>query len=132
MKYLLDTHAWIWLLDAPDELSETASEAINADGLGQACAISNISVWEVARKESLGKLTLSLSARVWLQKACATPGIVKLPVDAEIAWESCHLPASFHRDPADQIIVATARIHGLQLVSRDGRLRDYEHVRTIW
>ncbi len=96
------------------------------------CAISDITIWEVARKESLGKLTLSLSSRMWLRKACAAPGIVKLPIDAEIAWESCHLPDPFHRDPADQIIVATARIHGLQLISRDKHIRDYDHVRTIW
>lgn len=131
MKYLLDTHTWIWLLDCPDKLSPAAAAAVNDRSAGS-CAVADISAWEVARNESLGKLTLSLSSRVWLRRATQSPGLEMLRADSEIAWESCHLPGEFHRDPADQIIVATARIHGLILISRDDKLLTYPGVQTLW
>ncbi len=131
MRLLLDTHVWIWLLDDPDRLSPPAAAAINAGGVG-ACGVSDISAWEVARKESLGKLSLAMACRAWLCRAAAAPGIMMLRVDPEVAWESCHLPGAFHRDPADRIIVATARLRGLRLVTCDRKLLDYPHVETIW
>lgn len=131
MTYLLDTHIWIWLLDCPEKLSEAAAAAIN-DPAGGGCGVADISIWEVARKESLGKLDLSLSSRVWLKRATRSPGIEMLRADAEIAWESCHLPGAFHRDPADQIIVATARILGLTLITRDEKILNYSGVQTLW
>ncbi len=130
MRYLLDTHIWIWLLDSPEKLSPTAAAAINEPGSGS-CAVADISVWEVARKESLGKLKLSLSSRVWLRRATRSPGLEMLRTNDEIAWESCHLPGRFHRDPADQIIVATARIHGLILITLDEKLLKYSGVETL-
>jgi PIN domain nuclease of toxin-antitoxin system len=55
-----------------------------------------------------------------------------LPLSTEVAVESCHLPGEFHRDPADQIITATARVHALTLLTADQRLQAYGHVRTLW
>ena len=131
MRYLLDTHVWIWLLDSPERLSRPAARAIQA-GANEALAISAISAWEIARKCSLGKLRLSMTSRVWLEKASRAPGIHLLPMSPEIAWESCNLPGQFHRDPADQLIVATARIHGLSLITCDKRLLAYTEVQTVW
>lgn len=131
MTYLLDTHIWIWLLDCPEKLSVAAAEAIN-DPAGGCCGVADISIWEIARKESLGKLELSLSSRIWLCRATQSPGIEMLRADAEIAWESCNLPGEFHRDPADQIIVATARILGLTLITRDEKILNYSGVKALW
>jgi PIN domain nuclease of toxin-antitoxin system len=131
MKYLLDTHVWLWLLDQPSNLSRKAARAINSPQ-AEVLGVSDISSWEVARKESLGKLALTLSSRVWLKRAAATPGIEMIRVDPEIAWESCHLPGEFHRDPADQIIAATARILDLTLITRDDRLLQYAGIRSLW
>lgn len=131
MTYLLDTHIWIWLLDCPEKLSPDAAAAIN-DSTGGACGVADISIWEIAKKESLGKLSLSLSSRSWLRRATRSPGIEMLRADAEIAWESCNLPGEFHRDPADQMIVATARILGLTLITRDEKILSYSGVETCW
>lgn len=131
MKYILDTHAWIWLLDDPDRLSQGAAKAIRESG-SMPLGISIISAWEVARKSSLGKLRLSMASRVWLDHATGMEGLSVLPMSPEISWESCNLPGNFHRDPADQIIAATARIHGLSLITCDQRLLEYEHIRSIW
>ena len=128
---VLDTHAWIWLLDDPTRFSGAATKAIRKNG-PEALGISIISAWEVARKSSLGKLKLSMASRVWLEHATLMEGLHVLPMSPEIAWESCNLPGSFHRDPADQIISATARIHGLSIITCDKRLLEYDHIRSIW
>ena len=131
MNYLLDTHAWIWLLDAPERMSKPVREVLLGKAPGP-LGISIISTWEVARKCSLGKLKLSMASRVWLRHASQLDGLQVLPMSAEIAWESCNLPGVFHRDPADQIIAATARIHGLTLISCAQRMLDYPQVQTLW
>jgi len=130
LKYLLDTHIWLWLLSDPHQIMETAAHVINAPDSGP-LGISDISAWEIVRKESLGKLKLPFSSRSWLHQATRISGLYMLRIDPETAWESCHLPGRFHRDPADQIIVATARIHGLKLITRDRRLLTYPHVEAI-
>jgi len=130
VRLLLDTHAWIWLLDDPARLSTAAAEAIRE--ANQPLSVSAISAWEVARKESLGKLTLAMASHVWLERASRAPGIELLQLTPAIAWESCHLPGEFHRDPADQIIVATARVHGLRLITADQRRRAYPMIQTLW
>lgn len=79
-----------------------------------------------------GGLAFGMSTRTWLSRAAATQGIEMIRISPEIAWESCHLPDTFHRDPADQIVVATAQILGLSLVTRDRRLLAYDPVRTVW
>jgi PIN domain nuclease of toxin-antitoxin system len=68
----------------------------------------------------------------WLATVKTIPTVRFLSVDIEIAVKSVELPGSFHKDPADRIIVATARNHALALVTADERIRAYPHVRTIW
>lgn len=130
MKYLLDTCAWLWLLDSPERLSSAAA-AILRDLAVYPVGIAGISLWEVARKESLGKLVLKCSCDAWLRDATTASGIDCIPLSHRIAWESCHLPGDFHRDPADQIIVATARALDLTLITSDERILGYAHVRSI-
>ena len=131
VKYLLDTSAWILLVDAPQRLPRTVLRV--AQDLGNApLGLSAISVWEVARKTALGKLQLSLPVRQWLQQATQPAGIEILPLTPEVALESAFLPGDFHRDPADQIIVATARLSNAVLVTGDRPVRDYPYVRTLW
>ena len=94
--------------------------------------LSAISPWEVAKKASLGKLSLSMPTREWILQSLASQGLRLLPLTPEISWEANHLPGDFHRDPADQIIVATARLHNLTLITGDRRVRGYRHVRLLW
>ncbi|MXW77598.1 MAG: type II toxin-antitoxin system VapC family toxin [Gemmatimonadetes bacterium] len=131
VKYLLDTHAWIWALEAPEKLPDPIrAMLLEPDHLPFGLAA--ISPWEVAKKASKGLLQLSMPVRQWVAHATQAPFIELLPLSVDIALESAHLPAPFHKDPADQMIVATARMHSLVLISADQRLRDYPHVQTKW
>ena len=131
MKYLLDTNAWIWALEAPEKLPDPIrAMLLESDHLPFGLAA--ISPWEVGKKASKGLLHLSMPVRQWVAHATQAPFIELLPLSVDIALESAHLPSSFHKDPADQMIVATARVHSLVLISADQRLRDYPHVQTKW
>ena len=131
MKYLLDTNAWIWALEAPEKLPDPIrAMLLESDHLPFGLAA--ISHWEVAKKASKGFLHLSMPVRQWVAHATQSPFIELLPLSVDIALESAHLPAPFHKDPADQMIVATARMHSLVLISADQRLRAYPHVQTKW
>ncbi len=90
-----------------------------------------MSCWEIAKLAERGRLGLACSIEEWMEQALAYPGIELLPLTPQIAIESTTLPGNFHRDPADQIIVATARIHDLALLTVDRLILDYPHVRTL-
>lgn len=128
--YLLDTNIWLWMVEEPQRLSaEIATIVKNADNYP--FFLSAISVWEVAKKVSLGKLGLSIPVRDWLNKATQDQFIHILPLSVNISLESTILPGTFHKDPADQIIVATARHHNLAILTADNLIRTYPHVKTI-
>lgn len=93
--------------------------------------VSAISCWEVAKLVEYGRLALPQPTKEWLMQALSYPGVRLLELTPEIAVESTQLPDKFHRDPADQIIVATARLHNCSLLTSDGKLLDYPHVHTI-
>ena len=127
---LLDTHIWIWLADESDRLTKKYSQLIEhhrADGLG----VSAISCWEVAKLVEYGRLRLACPVEEWMEFAVALPGVRLLELTPRIAVVSTKLPGDFHRDPADQIIVATARVYNLALLTVDEKILNYEHVRTL-
>jgi PIN domain nuclease of toxin-antitoxin system len=99
-------------------------QANEANGLG----VSAISCWEVAKLVERGRLTLPVPVGPWMQQALGYPGVRLIPLSPEVAVESTQLPGAFHRDPADQIIVATARILNCPLVTLDQLIRAYPHV----
>lgn len=124
---VLDTHVWVWWADGGIHLPPTYQTLIQAEaahGLG-VCAIS---CWEVAKLVERGRLQLSLPVDQWLAQAVHAP-FQLLPLTPEIAADSTRLPGNFHRDPADQMIVATARHYQCPLVTLDGLIRAYPHVR---
>ncbi len=96
-----------------------------------ALGVSAISCWEVAKLVEKGRLTLPKPVDQWMRLALGYPGIQLLPLEPEIAIESTQLPRPFHDDPADQIIVATARIHQCPLLTIDKKIRDYAHVQAL-
>ena len=130
MNYLLDTCTWLYLLNDPEALSDTAKDVLLPKD-NYPVGLATISIWEVAKKESLGKLDLNRSCKEWLRDASLAKGIEIIPISHSIAWTSAHLPGIFHKDPADQIIVATAQIYDLTLITADKKILNYEHVRTI-
>jgi len=131
VKYLLDTHVWIWMVEADPAIPRSVA-AVLKDVANAPLALSAISPWEVAKKLSANRLTLSRPGREWVVESARNPGMRLLPLGADVAWEANHLPGDFHRDPADQIIVATARQYDLTLITADRRILAYRHVRTLW
>lgn len=131
---LLDTHALIWAIDDERRLGADARAAIaaaeQADGLG----ISAITPWEVALLAEKGRLRLAREVREWIMAVLALPGVGLLPIEPAIASESVRLPGAFPADPADRLIVATARHHGAPLLTADYAILSYAaagHVQTI-
>ena len=129
---VLDTHAWVWWVGRPEEISGGAQEAIAGAIERQEIFISSISAWEVAILVRKGRLELTMPVEDWIARSEALPFVQFVPVDNRIALRSNHLPGEIHEDPADRIIIATALTLGASLVSKDGKIRDYPHVETIW
>lgn len=127
---LLDTHIWVWWINQSKKVTTELHEIIQANedaGLG----VSAISCWEVAKLVELGRLELAHPIAEWIEEALAYPGMQLLELTPRVAVESTQLPGEFHRDPADQIIVATARIYGIPLLTIDSRISSYSHVMTL-
>lgn len=129
---LLDTHVVFWLATRPERLSRGAHKAIAAAERSSGAAISSISLWELAVLIDGGRLRVDGSIERFLLRLSARPGLAVLEITAEIAALSTHFPADFPRDPADRIIAATARAHGLPLVTKDQALQDSPLLQTIW
>jgi len=127
---VLDTHIWVWWVHGDERLTRTQAEVIEANET-DVIGVSAISCWEIAKLVEYGRLELPCSLEEWFEDALIYPGIRLLELTPEIAIESTQLPGEFHRDPADQMIVATARVYGCPLVTSDGRLLEYPHVETI-
>ena len=126
---VLDTHIWVWWVDGNQRLTQQHREWIQQyqyQGLG----VSIISCWEVAKLVENNRLVLSCSVSEWLEAALAYPGVQLLNLTLPIVVESTQL-VGFHRDPADQIIVATARIYGCRLLTVDEKIINYPDVQTL-
>lgn len=128
---LLDTHVWWWSVSEPANLSSIAMERILSTRPSQR-AIASISLWEMAMLEARQRIELDIPVAIWLSRAVKNTGIRVIDLSPDIAAESCSLPGNFHKDPADRIIVATARVHDMTLLTKDGKILDYEHVESVW
>ncbi|MDR4503895.1 MAG: type II toxin-antitoxin system VapC family toxin [Candidatus Scalindua sp.] len=124
---LLDTHIWIWYLTKDTRLKERTYKLINRFKQINEAFISSISIWEVCKLNEKGKIVFSLPLRTWLN-AALTKGILIQELSTEIYIDSCSLPGIFHGDPADQMIVATARTLNYKLVTYDNKILNYKHV----
>ena len=128
---LLDTHVWWWSLTEPEYLSKIALESI-ANAKTDQRAIASISIWELAMMAEKNRIELKVSVSKWLSSAIKDTGIRVIDLSPEIAVESCWLPGDFHKDPADRIIVATARVNNSTLLTKDKKILDYPYVKAIW
>lgn len=127
---VLDTHIWVWWIHEDPQLTQRQKGWMQEHeelGLG----VSAISCWEVAKLVEYHRLTLPCPVAEWIDQALAYPGMQLLHLTPRIAVESTQLPGSFHRDPADQIIVATARVYDCSLLTADGKILDYPHVKLL-
>ena len=131
MRALLDTHVLIRWLNDRSQLSSRQRQVIGAADDNSPLLLSDISLWEVATLHSLGRIRLSIPLREWLEKAVAPPLVRRLGISPAIAAEMAALPDWFHRDPADRILVATARTLGATLLTQDRRIVDSALAETI-
>lgn len=123
---ILDTHAFIWLMQGtPGEFSKTTLKLIERLAGDNELYLSAISLWELSMLESKGRIILSEPCLLWIQQALAVPGLNLVPLNPEISVDSANLPAEFHGDPADRIIVATARYLNAKLFTRDAKIINY-------
>jgi PIN domain nuclease of toxin-antitoxin system len=124
VTYLLDTHivVWWWTDDAalPPELGRVLDDAVDK---GDTVAVSAITLWEIVMLASRGRIRVSASIDAFVDDIEHHPVVRVRPLTGRIAIESTRLGDTFPRDPADRIIAATARCHGLRLLTADERIR---------
>ena len=119
---LVDTHTLIWMVEEAPQLGVRTAETLNRAGWENRIAVSTITPWEIALLVSKGRLQLGADVMQWIRVALAKPGVLLVPLEPEIAVASTRLPFEMHADPADRILVATARHLGATLVTADGVL----------
>lgn len=130
---LLDTHVWIWLADAPERISAACVDLVRQAQPSGRVHVSPISAWEVGMLAGKGRVSLSRDVHDWVARTLASDLRVA-PLTAEIALDAALLGGDPPRDPADRLIVATARALGAALVTRDAGLLAYGragHVRVV-
>ena len=125
---LLDTLIWVWWVSRPDRLQSRHSDLLE-HGADRGFGVSIISCWEVAKLVEYGRLKLDRTVGLWIESALAEPGVSLLHLNPQIVVESTQLPQPFHRDPADQLLVATARVLQCPIMTEDGKIAAYPHVR---
>ncbi len=129
MNLLLDTHVWIWSQESPEECGPLTLDhlADHANSL----YVATVSTLEIARLLDSGGLALRGSLQSWVRRTTDLLRSQTVEMSHDIAITSYTLPEPFHRDPADRILVATAKRLALTLVTADERILAYPHVRTL-
>lgn len=125
---LLDTCAWLDAFATPELLRPSVRKILSAERLVHVSAISLV---EIARKEAKGDLVFGMPLSKWFQLALPPNRVRVLEITAEIAIDATRLPAWGHKDPGDQIVVATARVHGLKVITSDSKILRYRHVASM-
>lgn len=131
MSLVLDTHAFVWWFEDPNLLSKGQRRALKKVGPDHPGYISDLTLWEVATLVSLGRLRPRMPLREWFNLALERPGLQVHPITPAIACELPSLPSAFHKDPADRIIVSTARVLGVPLLTSDQNIIDSGAVAVI-
>jgi len=130
---VVDTHVLIWAIQGDRRLGSAAARAIGESGREGRVGVSAITPWEIALLTERGRLRLDRDVAEWIDAVLELPGFRLLPIEPAIAVGSVRLPGAFTSDPADRLIVATARHHGTRLLTADRAILDYGaagHVRT--
>ena len=129
---LLDTHIWVWWLTrTKGKLSAAKLKKLDQLSEQEALAISAISLWEVANLHSLGRINFSIPLHEWLEKASDIRVVHVELISPKIAAEVATLPDWLHRDPADRLIIATARTLGVPLTTHDKKIIESQLVATL-
>ena len=125
MKLLLDTHVLVWLLEGSGRISDAVRAELKESASEDQLLVSAITPWEIALLVAKGRLKLTREVSDWIDTALGLPGIHLEPLSPAIAVASTRLPGEIHGDPADRILVATARHTDATLVTADHELLGY-------
>lgn len=131
---VIDTHVLIWAVQDDPRLGEKARQVIDDTTRQSRILISAITPWEIAMLAEKGRIALGDDVGRWIQRALSLPGVTLAPLEASVAVDSVQLSGDFHADPADRMIVATARFHQVPLMTADKAILDYGakgHVGTL-
>lgn len=131
MTVLLDTHVWVWWLTGAAALPVAERGALDDLAADGGLRLSAISLWEAQMLQARGRLRLPLPFAEWLRRATEPQVVTILPLDLGVVLALDTLPASFHGDPADRLIAATARAHALPMATHDRRIRR-SRVVPVW
>ncbi|OFZ83793.1 MAG: twitching motility protein PilT [Betaproteobacteria bacterium RBG_16_66_20] len=123
MSVLLDTHVWVWWLTARSPLPARERDALDALAGRRDLCLSAISLWEAQMLHSKARLEIPLALADWLEQAADERMLTVLPLDTAVVLALESLPRSFHGDPADRLIVATARSRRMPLATHDAAIR---------
>lgn len=132
VKFLLDTHTWIWWHMRPQNLSRKVLKIIENTDNYEEILLSAISPWEFSKLVEKGRLGISMNPEDWMTAALEMQKFRLVPLSPAISFRSTTLPKPFHSDPADQIIVATARSENAAILTKDARILEYPHVQSLW
>ena len=132
MKYLLDTHTWIWWNMRPRNLSQKVMELIGNEEAYDELLLSALSPWEFSKLVEKGRVGISTNPEKWIFTALEMPKLRLVNLTPLIAYRSTVLPRPFHDDPADQIIVATALEENATILTKDKRILNYKYVQSLW
>jgi PIN domain nuclease of toxin-antitoxin system len=128
---LLDTHVWLWWLLGSEQLPKEEQAALDRLAPRGALRVAAVSLWETQMLHAKGRLSLNRPFDIWIRDATAVGVVQVLPLDVEVVIALDGLPASFHGDPADRLIVSTARAHQLPLATHDRAIRK-SRTATLW
>ena len=132
MRYVLDTHTWIWWHMNPKSLSQKVKQLILNTENYEELLLSAISPWEFSKLLEKNKIGISCHPEDWVKQALEMPKFRLVHLSPILAYRSTILPQPFHNDPADQIIVATAREENATILTKDDKILKYNHVKSLW
>lgn len=128
MRYFLDTHILIWWLENSPRLTKVQARILDEFEQNKPFGVSDISLVEIGCLVSAGRIRLQGELRDWLSRATAEPLVRLCRITPAVVAEVANLPADFHRDPADRIIAATARLERARLLTQDRKIIDSDVV----
>ncbi|MCK4505294.1 MAG: type II toxin-antitoxin system VapC family toxin [Candidatus Aegiribacteria sp.] len=132
MKYVLDTHVWIWWNMNPQKLSKRIRLLLSIPEQYDSLLLSAISLWEFSKLLEKKRIGISCNPEEWIAEALDMPKLRLIPLTPTIAYRSTSLPQPFNGDPTDQIIVATAREENATILTKDKIIQNYKHIRSLW
>jgi len=122
---LLDTHILIWYVEGDSHLTKQQIEILEKARRQNKLYISAISIWEITMLSEKERIVLSVTLSEWIDKALSIEGLNIIDLSADILIESCQLPHYLHKDPADRMIIATARHLRISLMTFDNKMIEY-------